>query len=121
MREILFRGKRINNGEWMYGDFYHKCGITGFVYDYMISTRDGMAYPVIPETVGQYTGLDDKNGKKIFEGDIIKICSGKPIVGYVEFNGLMFLVDGWGLWSFSHHKCEFEIVGNIHGNEVEND
>ena len=60
MMEILFRGKRIDTGEWVYGDFYRKCGITGIVHDYMISTRDGMEYPVIPETIGQYTGLDEK-------------------------------------------------------------
>lgn len=123
MREILFRGKRIDNGEWITGDLWNRpyadlgVSIVNFFED--TGTTGGLR--VIPETIGQYTGLKDKNGKKIFEGDMIKICSGKPIVGYVEFNGLMFLVDGWGLWSFSHHKCEFEIVGNIHGNEVEND
>ena len=71
--EILFRGKRVDNGGWVYGDFYRKWGVTGIVYDYMISTRDGMTYPVIPETVGQYTWIDDRSGVKIFDGDICKM------------------------------------------------
>lgn len=67
MREILFRGKRTDTGEWVKGLLARKCGKW-----YISNSGDPFAYNIKPKTICQYTGLKDKNGRKIWEGDIVK-------------------------------------------------
>lgn len=123
MREILFRGKRIDNGEWIEG-FYCQTNSGSFIRD---KSENGFTYPIIPETVGQYTGLTDKNGTKIFEGDIVSTDLERPY-NIVEFRQGCFMYEcNDGNRDYydimlpildEEQTCDnyVEIIGNIHDN-----
>ena len=137
MREILFRGKRKDNGEYKKGDW---------VFGDLVRLKDGektltMIYgfgEVDAETVGQYTGLTDKNGTKIFEGDIIQTCrkglrgekTFKYVIKYGTYIPLEYCKDAYlqfetiGFYAFDGERSfqlgnylqMLEVIGNIHDN-----
>jgi len=132
MREIKFRGKRKDNGEWVYGDFFIKripvlTGIHKTVY--IIRNRDsGKEYEVIPQTVGQYIGRkDDSHMSKnkcidIYEHDILKNI-GDNSIGYVEYNQdkgrfeIYWIKRGYGYWAgFREIITRIVVIGNIFDN-----
>ena len=126
MREILFRGKQVGNDQWVEGDLRHlETGGVGIVTE-----QNLFAVVVHPETVGQYTGLKDKNGQRIFEGDILREQR-------FHFGDIFYIIE-WGESSFGarlHRNGKtsdivtaiddseygfstdnLEIIGNIHDN-----
>ena len=144
MREILFRGKSVNDGEWYFGSLvidtldpvdsvpfkhYHidQMTIGCFPDEY----QAGFSETVDPETVGQFTGLTDKNGKKIFEGDIVHVLGNQQVedwknvnyIGSIAFLDAGFcVIDGtiedhaFRRYQLPRLDFDLEVIGNIHDN-----
>ncbi len=125
-REILFRGKSRDSGKWLFGDYMRYAGGAQiWTHD-----ADGGTWNAIvdPATVGQYTGLTDRSGKKVFEGDIVRTKKFGRIIGHANVNDFdVFKVQyepcvfrlvnknrGFNLVDNGFSK--FEVAGNVHDN-----
>lgn len=125
MRELLFRGKRVDNGEWVYGSLLKQAG------EYIskdevtpdecwICGMRGEKALIVSETIGQYTGLKDLHSTRIFEADIVKVydvyCN-ETVVGVVEFCDGSFRIYDKDFTSYDRWMYyEVEVIGNIHDN-----
>jgi uncharacterized phage protein (TIGR01671 family) len=125
MREILFRGKRVDKGEWVYGYYVYCDKSDSHLICEQNTSRSLNQYGVIHETVGQFTGLLDKNKVKVFEGDIF---GGRYESCYISWDEQLH---GWNFkWTFNNESTigdfnlfeeddhsTLEVIGNIYENE----
>ena len=115
MREILFRGKRTKTGEWVTGNLWHHTEKASLIWSNELDTKAW----VLPETVGQFTGLTDKNGKKIFEGDIVESFD---IFNHWDGYGIVNWNETFNSWCMGERLmyCDriatYEVIGNIYDN-----
>lgn len=122
MREILFRAKRIDNGEWVEGNYVkaeliHEDGYEHYIIETM---RRGKTYEIDPETLCQYTGLKDKNGNRIWENDIVSgYFNHKKITGFIKYgSNAVYYIEREGSYGIHLDNSEdwLEVIGNIFDN-----
>ena len=118
MREIIFRGKRVDNGEWVEGNLFIPDKKDTPTQICIGTNIIRITYDVIPESISEFTGLTDKNGKKIFEGDVVGRVwdNGDSFVYKVIFDSNMCCFIAERHSGFSTLDSEFKIIGNIHDN-----
>lgn len=132
MREILFRGKTKESGEWVQGYFVYaksdfdseecrEADIIPHNTDRVYKGEYNVVFPCIPETISEFTGICDKNGTKIFEGDIVKYRDTFHKVVFEQRNGTAYfglVYNSLETLPFGHYQDlkQIEVIGNIHDN-----
>lgn len=122
-REIKFRGKRLSDGEWIYGDLLHNVDCVKIREWEADVNQIPKSYVVDENTIGQYTGFKDKNEREMYEGDIVNLASEEtepfmrniPLVVRRYVDGQFVLVDRLGCRDFLVTNI-VEVIGNIHDN-----
>lgn len=127
-RPILFRGKRLDNGEWVEGSLI-QWGGGGMSIVAQLDAHSGIQHTVDPQTVSQYSGINDSKGRYIFEGDIIHVTQVRPIIdGSKDLGCLVATFDPWVGWHIGTRYDRYafnpnnpidviEVVGNIWDNK----
>ena len=129
MREILFRGQTRRKGQkvWMDGTPVDSNWVEGYGvcmgkgdFSVIYAGDHVEKFPVYTDTVGQFTGLTDKNGKKIFEGDIVqgkdRLEKHLEVFGYIDHKNGSFVITGDFMTHYRWLDYEVEVIGNIHDN-----
>ena len=139
MRDYIFRGKRVDNGEWVEGSLlidpdlekYFVCGFDYYTADYALQ-REEFMYDVIPESVGQYTGMnefmltDETRSAKLFEGDIVEVWGWRSVYGrnqsqydkHVRVRGVIYF-GGRGQWLINYDNKYNEGLAKLKGSETD--